>query len=332
MNFADSNTFGINLLHAVSPDQLKSEDKSDPPKMDNSNPVAGILCPQDSCIDPEPYGQDAPDSLTMQGLCTINEHGSEAGSSTYIKRSSSTQDTGTLIRNGLDWRSQTEQTNQDYRAFRGVKNFHGSEALSYETGSSSRQPTLTPVTSVANLSRSDVSPQQDTNDSDDSTSDITDYTEVSWLEAFDETSLSQSLLALTLDLKEHVETQVMSKVLAVFALGDGQDGTTGGQTPSYGRSSNMCGNGSSSPHQLSGSRKRAFNGDGIDGSDEDNGDDREKRQKLDAPSQPEATVQRRRLACPFYKQYPQGKWPRACHGPGWGTIHRVKYVISEFWL
>ena len=64
-------------------------------------------------------------------------------------------------------------------------------------------------------------------------------------------------------------------------------------------------------------------GDPPDGPDQPN-----KKAKLSV-----AEVDRsRRLACPYYKRDPlMAANHRSCAGPGWDTVHRVKYVRFQFW-
>jgi hypothetical protein len=61
---------------------------------------------------------------------------------------------------------------------------------------------------------------------------------------------------------------------------------------------------------------------------EDNDDKSGKRQRmLDAHTEPQED-ERRRLACPYYKQNPRKQYPsRACCEPGWTSVHRIKYAL-----
>jgi hypothetical protein len=55
-----------------------------------------------------------------------------------------------------------------------------------------------------------------------------------------------------------------------------------------------------------------------------NGDDPNKRQKLDRTPKDGAVVSTR-FACPFYKRDPEKyRNQRSCPGPGWDTVHRLK--------
>jgi hypothetical protein len=185
------------------------------------------------------------------------------------------------------------------------------------------------MTSVADLSRPDNVPQPDTSDSDDSISDITDYTEESFLEAFDSTNLDNSLLALAIDIKEHITFSVIKKVLTILGLDGGEDGTTTGYQNTYRASNDAAGNGSGSQPPLAGNRKRAFNGDGSNGSEGGDGDDQGKRPRFNSSPRSRINIDPRRLACPFYKQSPEKKWDRSCYGPGWVTIHRLKCELTD---
>jgi len=54
-----------------------------------------------------------------------------------------------------------------------------------------------------------------------------------------------------------------------------------------------------------------------------NGGDPNKRPKLDGTQKDRQTITK--FACPFYKRNPEKyKNQRACSGPGWETVHRVK--------
>jgi hypothetical protein len=79
------------------------------------------------------------------------------------------------------------------------------------------------------------------------------------------------------------------------------------------------------------SRKRQRASGGSEGNDSDDGEDRRKKQQQKKSDLPAANLSGRRLACPFFKKNPQKhtEW-RSCQGPGWLTVHRVKYARESF--
>jgi hypothetical protein len=71
--------------------------------------------------------------------------------------------------------------------------------------------------------------------------------------------------------------------------------------------------------------KRARRMDEDDGDEEDRKDKRNNNNKRVDPS---SDSQRLRLACPYFKRNPAScAGIRTCTGPGWPSIHRVKYYI-----
>jgi hypothetical protein len=53
-----------------------------------------------------------------------------------------------------------------------------------------------------------------------------------------------------------------------------------------------------------------------------------KRQKVaEEPHDDAEQDPKRRFACPYYKHDPDANLHRSCRGPGWPTVHRVKYII-----
>ena len=66
-----------------------------------------------------------------------------------------------------------------------------------------------------------------------------------------------------------------------------------------------------------------------DRDEEDDDESRKRRPGESAGSKPAMGTQRR-LACPYYQHNPRKCFPsRACRGPGWHTIHRIKYRILD---
>lgn len=90
---------------------------------------------------------------------------------------------------------------------------------------------------------------------------------------------------------------------------------------SSGQSSNTQ---SSSGHNPSKLRKSSQNNNDGEGDNEDE----ESRRTSDPTNSTSDGSAKRRFACPFYKRDPrrhQGR--RSCSGPGWTSLHRMKYVL-----
>ena len=189
----------------------------------------------------------------------------------------------------------------------------------------------TPATSVTEASdmtmREMTSPQSE--ESDDSLSDITDYTEESLFEAVEGLGPGLSnplMLSIILTFKEDVIRLVLSRVTSMLGDTNGtvphSDGGNPGSYTGPSSSSNSLQNRASAGRRTH-SRKRELD-DNRDGSDEEDGDDRGKRPKPAAAIPSDLEMRYRRLACPFFKRYPETKWNRACCSPGFPTVHRIK--------
>ena len=189
----------------------------------------------------------------------------------------------------------------------------------------------TPATSVTQVSdmtmREVASPQSE--ESDDSLSDITDYTEESLFETVEGFGAGLStplMLSIILTFKEDVIRLVLSRVTAMLGDTNGtaphDNGENSGSSagPSFSNDSLQNQASASRRHH---SRKRELK-DNRDGSDEDDGDDRGKRPKPTAAMPSDLEMRYRKLACPFFKRYPEIKWNRACCSPGFPTVHRIK--------
>jgi hypothetical protein len=102
------------------------------------------------------------------------------------------------------------------------------------------------------------------------------------------------------------------------------------------QSDHAIGNPNSSNGKTNGNSKRSFGSNASqphhDNDKQDNSDDEDdgskKRPRLSSrfspPTRPGA---KKKFACPFFKRVPKDhqRW-RSCAGPGWDTVHRVKYV------
>jgi hypothetical protein len=189
----------------------------------------------------------------------------------------------------------------------------------------------TPATSVtvsSDMSMGEVaSPQSD--ESDDSLSDITDYTEESLfeaVEAFGPGFANPLLLSIILTFKDDVLRLVLARITAM--LGDDNGATQHNNGESSGSStgpssSDGCSQNQNPASQRNHPRKRELDGN-RDGSGEDDGDDRGKRTKPSLAIPSDLEMRYSRLACPFFKRFPETKWKGACCGPGFPTVHRIK--------
>jgi hypothetical protein len=118
------------------------------------------------------------------------------------------------------------------------------------------------------------------------------------------------------------------QILILKVVGEASDAKSGpdgdlttlshnGATSSF---SKAASNTSSSASRFSGKRQRD---DGGDDGEDDNRNNGNKR----LPRTPKAALSvSRKFACPYYKRDSENchKW-RSCSGPGWDTVHRVKY-------
>ncbi|KAH7000635.1 hypothetical protein EDB80DRAFT_114793 [Ilyonectria destructans] len=197
--------------------------------------------------------------------------------------------------------------------------------LSQPTSAESRQPGLTPATSVAETDPDD-SEGHDMSEDDESMSNVTDETDESFYEAFVATSLDPGLLHATITLKDHITSLVLARVTDwVRSCSPGQPSGSGSPNSAFGANSGAA-SGSSSTGRDGAGRKRGFDEWSPGGSDRGNGDDQDKRQKTnDDLAQEGAVKMALSFACPFPKRHPDKEWPR-CHR-GFSEVHRVKEHI-----
>ena len=188
-----------------------------------------------------------------------------------------------------------------------------------------RQDISTPGTSIAEDLEMDAL-ESDMSEANESMSDVTDETDDSFYEAFATTSLDMNLFPSALALKDHVVTLASSRVLDWVRSCPSGEGSGGASSSSDSPSADSTnGKDQSSSGRDVGGKKREFNGDGRKGSDRENGDDQDKRRKVNSVSTGNDTTRLSpKFACPFIKQDPNKKWPRCQQG--WPTVHRIKYV------
>ena len=164
---------------------------------------------------------------------------------------------------------------------------------------------------------SDSSASPNEHELDDSSSGITDYSDMSLLNLSDAAGFEPMLQLLLANIRNNVVRLVMNQLY-------GTTHNSGGSEPNQ-SSSNQPSNRKSQavnpPGQPSTNGKRSAGRHPDSPDDRDDGEP-EKRRKLNLPPNP---VPGPRFACPFYKHNPQNhqKW-RACRGPGWPNVHRVK--------
>jgi hypothetical protein len=152
---------------------------------------------------------------------------------------------------------------------------------------------------------------------DDSSSGITDYSDMSLLNLLDSEGFGPMLQLLLANIRNDVVRSVINQLY-------GTTHNSGGSEPNQ-SSSNQPSSGKSQTVNPSG--RPSTNGKRPAGRYPDPPDDRddgepEKRRKLNLSANTPSGL---KFACPFYKHNPQNhqKW-RACRGPGWPNVHRVK--------
>ena len=92
---------------------------------------------------------------------------------------------------------------------------------------------------------------------------------------------------------------------------------------------------SSLEHPKRSEKKRKAGERGEDSDHHSDGDRSRKRQKLQQRSDGPKQESSKKLACPYFKHDPRKRHTSgACCGPGWDTVHRIKYghFISASWL
>jgi hypothetical protein len=199
-------------------------------------------------------------------------------------------------------------------------------------GRTPQGPSMTPATSVADLFEAPgpTSPEEG-DEIDDSASEFTDYTDESLfeaVEAFDPSLMNPLVLSIIQAFIEEVLRLVLARLseleMGVHGMVQHHNGQPGGSSaPSV--------SAGSAPSQSRGNvaRDRVIRKRPLDNGEEDSNDDdeNEKRKRPRAAiKKPSDGLQRyRRLACPFYKRYPDIEWKsKSCYGPGYDTVHRHK--------
>jgi len=251
------------------------------------------------------------------GLSIISELGSEASSST-TRSSPQSRDGG---RNAGQATVTDEHGSEDIAVY-DRDDDQPSETATDLSPDATTSRSGTPVTSLGDLVGSEMlSPEM--SDSDDTMSDVTDYTDVSLLEAFDSvpTPFSPVLLLVAVKVKEEVVSRVRQTVQILLQSPEGQRCHQNGSGSDSSASGPSSANGPSSQNQTN--PKKRFHSEEEDGGGPNRGDG-ERRKRSNTAHRTALETQLRRFACPFCKRYPHKKWARACLGPGWTTVHRVK--------
>jgi hypothetical protein len=127
--------------------------------------------------------------------------------------------------------------------------------------------------------------------------------------------------------KAQIVDHLIVYVYDMFALTDARKckgGSNSGSSTSVHQGNAKAANGlpSYGPKRTSNSRGERNNGEDRD---EQEDDDSGKRRKTARPSTDDCSEDNKRLACPYYKQDPHAhKSSKACAGPGWYKVHRLK--------
>jgi hypothetical protein len=197
-------------------------------------------------------------------------------------------------------------------------------------GQISRSGSLTPATSVADVSEMTEAPSPQSEDFDDSVSEFTDYTEESLfdaVEAFDPVLFNPLVLSIIMEFNEEVLRLVLARIGELTGSNHGVtyhgNGEPSGSTPS-GSTSNVSSQSQGTGGQQRAGQKRRLNEEGEEARDDDE-NERAKKPKPPTKEPSDPLQKYRKLACPFYKRYPDTKWKyKACYGPGYDTVHRLK--------
>ncbi|KAF2036397.1 hypothetical protein EK21DRAFT_84083 [Setomelanomma holmii] len=126
--------------------------------------------------------------------------------------------------------------------------------------------------------------------------------------------------------KEQILDRLMLCVYEMFAqttfhTRGGHDGKTSSCAPQHRSSS------STSSSKYKGKRSYTNEQGRDDDRDENEDDDSRKRPRIQTQFSGSGSQDRKRLACPYFKHAPlQTYSSRACYGPGWPSIHRMKYL------
>ena len=163
---------------------------------------------------------------------------------------------------------------------------------------------------------------------DDLASDTTDDSDESLLEASDANNFDPLLLLIMAHLRHDITNRILKMARGMLHSNQGQRTYTAGGDSSSTRSESDLSGGTytlSHPNQV-GNRgtKRGLDEDGSGNSKGDGHDDNNK------CSKPAITAISLRFACPYFKRDSQRHSERrSCRGPGWDTVHRVKYVVRN---
>jgi hypothetical protein len=127
--------------------------------------------------------------------------------------------------------------------------------------------------------------------------------------------------------KEEILTRLMVLFYEVFAS-TGFTSHIGGSRPSPPNGSRQVVSTSGRNGKSNGRKRKTVDRDDDNQGEEDEGNPEKRRQLLVTPT-PKNSGSGKRLACPYYKHNPHAQLPsRACSGPGWPSVHRLKFVLS----
>ena len=174
-------------------------------------------------------------------------------------------------------------------------------------------------------SRLDKAGEEDS-DSEDTMSDVTDYTDTSLIEAFEAspTPFDPALLSVLLSLKEDITHRIKHKLQTTLTQATGSSNSSSKPPTSNTNSYPLSRDGSSR-------QKRPLRRDDDNNGDDEQSDrdDGEKKKRPNASQMSQRIGQPRKLACPFFKRYPDSSnLHTSCRARGWDTGHRVKYASS----
>jgi hypothetical protein len=166
---------------------------------------------------------------------------------------------------------------------------------------------------------------------DEGTSDVTDYSDQIFKSSNQLVEGDPELQAVLTSFGLAVAKRVLHQLQMVREkIGSFRTQTASGGISSYSKTTGSTDSGSTSqPSKSTGKRLRRDNNSSPPGGD-GSGDDSNKRRKA-GEAAPDPILLRRKFACPFYKRNPgrNQRW-RSCAGPGWDSIHRLKYDFT-FW-
>jgi hypothetical protein len=178
------------------------------------------------------------------------------------------------------------------------------------------QLTTHPVTGL----ETDSSASPNEYELDDSSSGVTDYSDTSLLNLSDTGEFDPMLQLLLVNIRNNVVRLVTNQLYGTTQNSGGSEtNQSSSNQPSSGKSQAVNPSGQPSTN---GKRSASRYPDSPDDRDDRDDGEPEKRRKLNLPPNPSLGP---RFACPFYKHNPHNhqKW-RACRGPGWPNVHRVK--------